>query len=58
MTSGIAPTNGIPVSSIPAGQPGGLDTVAGVVLYLVGKGGSFTNGGVVQQDGGQGVVSF
>ena len=51
MTAG-APTV-FPVSQIPHGKPGEYGDMAGLILYLVGKSGSYVNGNVSVLDGGR-----
>ncbi|KAF9634286.1 Short-chain dehydrogenase/reductase SDR [Lasiodiplodia theobromae] len=42
-----------PVSQVPAGRKGSFDDIAGLILYMVGKGGSYLNGAVQVTDGGR-----
>lgn len=42
-----------PINQVPAGRKGGFDDIAGLILYLVGKGGSYLNGTVQVTDGGR-----
>lgn len=41
------------VTEIPAGRKGSFQDIAGVVLYLVGKGGAYANGNMQITDGGR-----
>ncbi|KAF2835117.1 NAD(P)-binding protein [Patellaria atrata CBS 101060] len=41
------------VHEVPAGRPGDAEDLAGVILYLVGKGGAYVNGNVQITDGGR-----
>ena len=38
---------------VPAGRKGSFEDIAGVVLYLVGKGGAYVNGNMENTDGGR-----
>ncbi|KAF1953278.1 NAD(P)-binding protein [Byssothecium circinans] len=40
-------------SEVPQGRMGGVEDVAGLFLYLVGRGGAYVNGGVQVTDGGR-----
>lgn len=51
MTEGAAVE--FPVSKVPAGVPGQYDDIAGMILYLVGRGGAYVNGAVNVVDGGR-----
>lgn len=42
-----------PYKEVPAGRKGSFQDVAGVVLYLVGKGGAYLNGNMTNTDGGR-----
>ncbi|KAF2088687.1 NAD(P)-binding protein [Saccharata proteae CBS 121410] len=48
-----APDDGLSVEEVPAGRKGAVEDVAGLVLYLVGKGGAYVNGAVLLSDGGR-----
>ena len=51
MTAGISPTYG--TNQVPQGRMGGINDVAGLTLFLVGKGGAYVNGCVQLSDGGR-----
>lgn len=51
MTAGITPVYG--TSQIPQGRMGGLNDIAGLMLFLVGKGGAYVNGVAQLTDGGR-----
>jgi NAD(P)-dependent dehydrogenase (short-subunit alcohol dehydrogenase family) len=38
---------------VPAGRQGTYEEISGTILYLVGKGGAYTNGNVQVVDGGR-----
>ncbi|KAK8215598.1 short chain dehydrogenase/reductase family [Phyllosticta paracitricarpa] len=40
-------------SQVPLGKKGSFDDIAGLILYMVGKGGSYLNGSVQVSDGGR-----
>ena len=40
-------------TEIPAGRKGSFHDIAGVILYLVGKGGAYANGSMEVTDGGR-----
>ncbi|KAK8236828.1 hypothetical protein HDK77DRAFT_300258 [Phyllosticta capitalensis] len=40
-------------SAVPLGKKGGFDDIAGLILYMVGRGGSYLNGSVQVSDGGR-----
>ncbi|GME39606.1 Short-chain dehydrogenase/reductase SDR [Neofusicoccum parvum] len=42
-----------PISQVPAGRKGAFDDIAGLILYMVGKGGAYLNGAVQVTDGGR-----
>ena len=42
-----------PYTEVPAGRKGNFHDIAGVVLYLVGKAGAYSNGNMVNTDGGR-----
>ncbi|KAH7015988.1 hypothetical protein B0J12DRAFT_714715 [Macrophomina phaseolina] len=42
-----------PISQVPAGRKGSFDDIAGLILYMVGKGGAYLNGTVQVTDGGR-----
>jgi len=41
------------VDVVPAGRKGTFDDIAGVALYLIGRGGAYVNGNVQVADGGR-----
>ena len=51
MTVGINPVYG--TNQIPQGRMGGLNDIAGLTLFLVGKGGAYVNGTAQLTDGGR-----
>ncbi|KAF1939391.1 WD40 repeat-like protein [Clathrospora elynae] len=51
MTVGMAPTFG--TGQVPQGRMGGLNDIAGLALFLVGKGGAYVNGTTQLTDGGR-----
>lgn len=53
MTAGFNTGDGFPISQIPHGQEGRFENMAGLILSLVGKGGSYYNGDVRVIDGGR-----
>jgi hypothetical protein len=52
MTTG-RPRSGIPPDEVPLGVQGSFEDMAGLILYLVGKGGAYVNGNVSITDGGR-----
>jgi THO complex subunit 3 len=54
MTSGIPPVYG--TNQIPQGRMGGLNDIAGLTLFMVGKGGAYLNGTSQLTDGGRNAV--
>ncbi|OJD30532.1 nad-binding protein [Diplodia corticola] len=42
-----------PINQVPAGRKGSFDDITGLILYMVGKGGSYLNGSVQVTDGGR-----
>ncbi|KAH9865334.1 hypothetical protein J1614_008917 [Plenodomus biglobosus] len=51
MTHGLDPRYG--TCQVPQGRMGRLDDIAALMLYLVGKGGAYVDGGVLVSDGGR-----
>ncbi|KAI0149407.1 hypothetical protein BJ166DRAFT_62740 [Pestalotiopsis sp. NC0098] len=43
----------IPISNTPAGRAGSFEDVAGIILYLMGRGGAYVNGCAMLTDGGR-----
>lgn len=54
MTSGIKPVYG--TNQIPQGRMGGVNDIAGLLLFMVGKGGAYLNGTSQITDGGRNSV--
>lgn len=51
MTTSVSPTFG--TNQVPQGRMGGLNDIAGLTLFLVGKGGAYVNGTAQLTDGGR-----
>ena len=53
MVEGLVETGKVSATAVPLERHGNLEDMAGLVLYLVSRAGSYTNGGVFLTDGGR-----